>query len=128
MVEKKTPPLGPTKSVSMAPEMVGATGFECSAHDPPFKTDSIEKLNAHLREEPHEIAFGNYPCKMCGKIVTIVPDYLDKPSPGSGLPEDNTKILHEKNLMVKKRPETAQVAGGLGVCDDCRQRLRDQLA
>jgi hypothetical protein len=126
MVDKKAASTPEPKKVATT-EMVGATGFECGAHDTPFKTDTFAKLQQHLRDSPHELSFGNYPCKICNKTVTIVPDYLDKPSPDSGLSENNSTALHGKYTMVAKRPDTAQVAGGLGVCDDCRKRLRDQL-
>ena len=100
--------------------------FECGQCG--FKTKDLQKHQDHLIEHPHNVYSGNYPCKLCKKIVTIVPDYIDVPAPGSELPNNNQKLVHEKFKMVKKRPVQAQIAGGLGVCDDCREELRKQLA
>jgi hypothetical protein len=116
----------PEKKVAGVTEIVGATSFECATHD--VKFNNIQELQAHLKEETHEIGFGNYPCKICGKTVTIVPNYIDKPSPESGLPADNTEVIHKQFLMVSKRPTANQVAGGLGVCDNCKEELKKQLA
>ena len=126
MAEKEKAASVPEKKIAGVTEMVGATSFECSTHD--IKFNKLEELQAHLKKEPHEIQAGNYPCKICGKTVTIVPDYLDKPSPGSGLPDNNTEKVHKEFLMVKKRPTSNQVTGGLGVCDTCKEELVKQLA
>ena len=113
------------KKVNISPEIVSSNQFECAQCD--FKTKDLNKQNQHLLEPQHQVAFGNYPCKLCGKTVTIVPDYIDKPAPGSELPEDNTKLVHEKFTMVSKRPSLGRIQGGLGTCEDCKERLKREL-
>ena len=99
------------KKVGMSPEIVSSNQFECAQCD--FKTKDLNKLNEHLLEPQHQVAFGNYPCKLCGKTVTIVPDYIDDPAPESGLDKSDAEELHKKFVMVTKRPSMARIQGGL---------------
>lgn len=122
MPEKKTVNVGANEIVSAS-----SSGpiFECAEHK--IKTKNQDAYLNHLKEVKHQLTFGNYPCKMCGRIVTVVPDYIDDPSPDSGLPKDNTKFLHNKFTMIKKRPSVNRISGGLGTCDNCKSDLVKEL-
>ena len=116
MVEKKVAP---------AVEVVSSSGFECTQCE--FKTQDLSKMLEHERGNQHVTAFGNYQCSRCKKVVTIVPDYIDKPAPDSGLPQDNTNAVHKKFLMVKKRPSLASTRGNVAFCDDCKAVVRKEV-
>ena len=113
------------KKVGMTPEVVSSNQFECAQCE--FKTKDLNKLNQHLLEPQHQVAFGNYQCKLCKKIVTIVPDYIDDPAPESGLDKSDSEEIHKKLVMVTKRPSLARIQGGLGTCEDCKARLKKEL-
>lgn len=103
-----------------------APTFECGVHG--HKTKDITKHLEHLNGPDHVMLQGNYPCPVCKRMVTIVPDYIDAPAPDSELPEDNTKNVHKKFLMVSKRPEQTDVNTKFAPCDDCRKELLKRLA
>jgi hypothetical protein len=113
------------KKAAAGVEIVSSNYFECAEHD--HKTKSLDAHLKHLREEPHIMQFGSYPCQRCGKTVTVVPDYIDAPAPDSGLPKDNTKQVHKDFNMVSKRPGLNTVRGGLGTCEDCKKAVLKEL-
>lgn len=113
------------KKVSPGVEVVNSTKFECGLCG--FETNNLNEHNEHLRLDVHPMTFGNYPCPRCKKQVTVVPDFIDKPSPDSGLPENNHDNLSKRFNMVKKRPSLASVRGNAGYCDDCKAIVRKEL-
>lgn len=100
--------------------------FECAVHK--FKTKNLEEHQKHLDEVPHVLDSGTYPCKICKRVVTVIPDYIDNADEGSGFTRETVKSIKKNMVMVNKRPMLSQIDGGLGVCEPCKKTLREQLA